>query len=590
MNDEPQLLRQFATDRSETAFEAIVRLHLNLVFSTALRQVGDHGMAEEITQNVFLALAQKAHTLKWKATIAGWLYQTTLNQARQRLRSEFRRQRREDMAHSISLKRNEGESIWASLIPLLDEALIYLDDRDRLAVILHYIEGRRLREVGAALGVSEDAARKRIHRVVDDLAAWFQKRGFAASTGVLVAALSVQSSSALSISTIASTACASSTGILTGATFSTILMTTTQKIAIAAIIVIACVSIPLALQKKNQPAPSPNSTASPDPIPVVSQTAAIAPEPAPAAAVVPVVAKQEPNIFERINEGDKKLPMLSVEQAEAFLQRNKTNAESLLTAFRVTNDTNYLRQAAEKFPNDPTVIMKALGHNLFPDDRRAWIDQLKKVDPDNAIPSYMSAREHFDKKEYQAAFQDIVDGANKPAFTDYYNEQVLSLEDIYLNAGHTPAEAKALAMAATEIPHLREMRDTAHDMADLIHQYQQSGDSASAQTLIQHGLALATRLQSVRDGGMVLGDLLGVVMERNFVRELDPTQTYPFLSAPIPDRLQELDRHEQSIRDNSEIFSAWIRKAPETDIISYFDRVKLYGEGAAIEWLKQRNP
>ena len=58
-----QLIAEFNARRSETAFAALVRQHVNLVFATAMRQVGDAGAAEEITQNVFVALAQAAGKL-----------------------------------------------------------------------------------------------------------------------------------------------------------------------------------------------------------------------------------------------------------------------------------------------------------------------------------------------------------------------------------------------------------------------------------------------------------------------------------------------------------------------------------------------
>ena len=60
---ENALLREFAATRSESAFAALVRQHLNLVFATALRQVGDRRLAEEISQDVFAALAKKAGAL-----------------------------------------------------------------------------------------------------------------------------------------------------------------------------------------------------------------------------------------------------------------------------------------------------------------------------------------------------------------------------------------------------------------------------------------------------------------------------------------------------------------------------------------------
>ncbi len=172
------LIAEFNARRCENAFAALVRQHVNLVFATALRQVGDHGTAEEITQNVFVALAESAGKLGSHPTIAGWLYQTTLNKSRERLRSDLRRRRREQVAVKLELAGAEGDSVWASLVPLLDEALLELREADRLAVMLHFMEGRTFCEVGSALGIGEDAARKRANRCLDQLTNFSRRHGF----------------------------------------------------------------------------------------------------------------------------------------------------------------------------------------------------------------------------------------------------------------------------------------------------------------------------------------------------------------------------------------------------------------------------
>ena len=173
------LIAEFNARRSEDAFAALVRQHVNLVFATALRQVGDAGAAQEITQNVFVALALAAGKLGSHPTIAGWLHQTALNKSREWLRGELRRRKREQIAVNLDLARAEGDSVWSPLVPLLDEALLELREPDRQAVILHYIEGQTFQEVGSALGMGEDAARKRVNRCLDQLTHFFRRRGFA---------------------------------------------------------------------------------------------------------------------------------------------------------------------------------------------------------------------------------------------------------------------------------------------------------------------------------------------------------------------------------------------------------------------------
>ena len=156
MKQEAELFSEFVAQGGETVFAEIVRLHANLVFATALRLLGNRQLAEEVTQDVFLALARQAKKLKWDKTLAGWLYQTTVNQARMRLRTEFRRSRWEKASCAfgpVATEGTEGESEWASALPLLDEALLGLPDADRLALILHYFEQRPYCEVGRALGV-----------------------------------------------------------------------------------------------------------------------------------------------------------------------------------------------------------------------------------------------------------------------------------------------------------------------------------------------------------------------------------------------------------------------------------------------------
>ena len=184
-----ELVTAYAARGSETAFRALVTRHVHLVYATALRQVGDAGLAEEITQNVFIALARKAPRLAGIETLAGWLHRTAVLEAKARIRAELRRKRREQTAAEITLLQRDGASPLEALVPLLDEGLLNLRAGDRLALVLRFLEERSLRDVGAALGVDEDAARKRVSRALDRLAGFFRQRGFAVPTGAGCVAL-----------------------------------------------------------------------------------------------------------------------------------------------------------------------------------------------------------------------------------------------------------------------------------------------------------------------------------------------------------------------------------------------------------------
>ena len=104
-------------------------------------------------------------------------------EAKARVRSELRRREREQAAFELTTLAHEGASPLAALVPLLDEALLNLGESDRLALVLRFLEERSLREVGASMGVAEDAARKRVARALERLAEFFRQRGFTVAAG-----------------------------------------------------------------------------------------------------------------------------------------------------------------------------------------------------------------------------------------------------------------------------------------------------------------------------------------------------------------------------------------------------------------------
>ena len=188
------LVREYAARNSEPAFETLVRRHVSLVYSVALRQTGDPAQAEEITQAVFLILARKAARLRPDTVLAGWLHETARFASASFLRGELRRQRREQEAYVQSkLQESTTDPAWEQLAPLLDEAIGQLGKSDRNAVVLRFFQNKSAREIAAALNVHESAAQKRLNRAVEKLRAWFLKRGVAVSGDALSGALLIHS-------------------------------------------------------------------------------------------------------------------------------------------------------------------------------------------------------------------------------------------------------------------------------------------------------------------------------------------------------------------------------------------------------------
>jgi RNA polymerase sigma factor (sigma-70 family) len=228
-----ELLADFARTGAESAFAALVTRHVNLVYSAAKRFAADDSLAADITQAVFILLARKAGGISSKTILTGWLYQTARLTAANALKEKIRRQNREHEAFMQStLTQNETDDAWKQIAPVLDDAMGNLREADRDAVLLRYFENKPLAEVGAALGVSEDAARVRVNRALEKLRATLTKSGVTLGVTAITGAVTANAIQAAPVALATSITTAALTG--TSLTIATIAMTTLQKIAVTA--------------------------------------------------------------------------------------------------------------------------------------------------------------------------------------------------------------------------------------------------------------------------------------------------------------------------------------------------------------------
>ena len=192
MTDDLKLLRAYGTHGSEDAFRTLVERHLGLVYASALRQVGDTHLAQDVAQAVFLILARKAATLGPGIVLSGWLFRTTRFASNAALRTAKRRQHWEQKSAQMqpTITESSPDPSWSEIAPLLDEAISKLGETDRHAILLRFFERQEFREVGRAIGSGEDAAKKRVSRALEKMRRFFARRGVALSITVLAGAVS----------------------------------------------------------------------------------------------------------------------------------------------------------------------------------------------------------------------------------------------------------------------------------------------------------------------------------------------------------------------------------------------------------------
>ena len=337
------------------------------------------------------------------------------------------------------------------------------------------------------------------------------------------------------------------------------------------------VSVPVTVEEASQPA---------TPMTVVVSPAKL-PSP-PVVAVVPPSAVSFSNSVMLLLTNTGEMPKLPREAIDRWLASGRTNAEDLLAARQAGGDVEFLRLALTNFPNDPRVLVAASALEETPAERRARLDRLKAAAPDNALADYLSARDHLKSGQTAEALADLTAASGKKGFQDYSLDALQNAEELYLQAGKSPAEAKLLAANSCLLPHLVQFKGLAQDLAGLEAQYLAAGDPVSAERIAQLGLQLGQHLIDGEGSRTLIGQLVGIAVERISLKPLDAAKNYDFLQGTVPDRIAQLDARRLAVRDSTKSLDSWMRNANEADLISYFDRFKLSGEAGALAWMRQR--
>lgn len=237
-DDDISLLNLYTLEGSEEAFSELLKRHMDLVYSTALRHVHSSALAQDVVQLVFLELTQWTGRLGKNKSLSPWLYRVTCTKAIDLVRAEARRKQRESAAAEMEETNRSSES-WSDVKPLLDRFMVALGESDRAALLVRFFENQSLKAVGQALGVSEDAAQKRVSRAIDKLRSQFLKNGVSLSSPMLATLLSENAvqSAPIELTSLVTKACLSGSAT----TVSTIVMTSIIKktLTVSAVAIVA---------------------------------------------------------------------------------------------------------------------------------------------------------------------------------------------------------------------------------------------------------------------------------------------------------------------------------------------------------------
>jgi RNA polymerase sigma-70 factor (ECF subfamily) len=145
----------------------VVARYADVVYTMAYRLTGDDEEARDLAQDVLLRLHKGLKRYR-EGNFEGWLYRTTMNAFRDRLRR--RKRLREDALPEDAPRRLaaatgvEDRISQIELHDVVQEALTQLPPEYREAVVLRDLEGRSYEEIAGILDIPAGTVRSRIHR------------------------------------------------------------------------------------------------------------------------------------------------------------------------------------------------------------------------------------------------------------------------------------------------------------------------------------------------------------------------------------------------------------------------------------------
>ena len=606
MTDSQKLLADYVRTGSESAFREVVQRYLDLVYSAALRLVeSDTHRAQDVAQTVFVDLARLAQTLSPNVKIGGWLHRHTCFVAANTMRGERRRRAREKEAVEMTALQDNVD--FTSLAPVLDEAINELDDEDRTAILLRFFEQNDFRSVGKVLGSSEDAARMRVNRALEKLQSLLIRRGVTTSAAVLSTVLLANAVQAAPVG-LAATVCTATlagTALTTTATATAtkaIAMTALQKTFItASLAVLAGTGIYEAhraaqLRAQNQTLQQQSSSLS-EQVQQLQQERddalkryrVLSTQPAPRLPAPPIQVAAPPaeeapttNLYARMKNTP---PRLTSEQVESYLKANGRGAATLLAAFRTSGDPALLKEAMEKYPNDPQVAFEAVfSKQLSPAQQRQWLETFKKSAPDNALANYLSALNYFNSGQIDEGVKELSAASGKQLY-DYTLRRVQDDEEAYLGAGYSLVDAKAVATSQLLLPQLKPLKQLSLDMMDLANAYRQAGDESSAQGVLQMAATLGGRYSDSTPGEAEVSQLVGMYIEHHALEAMNPNSPYGDSGQTVQQRFDQLTQAHTALTTLSQQAAPLLPTLSDQDWMMYKDRWIMFGEENALRWV-----
>jgi len=284
--------------------------------------------------------------------------------------------------------------------------------------------------------------------------------------------------------------------------------------------------------------------------------------------------------------------IVTSEGVDSTLQQHSDNPAHWVAAASLAQNPEgaleYLEEAAELYPDSSMALTSLVGAYITADrideSTMAYIDQIKKVDPTNALADCYAAYCQFNKGEIEGALQSLSQASVKDRFADDSIDLLMARNDYFLSEGCS--DSVALGLSAFDLPlshmgMLREIGEYSMVQADTLYGTAQYEDALQ---VVRDISKLGGTLSS--SGRFIISDRVGMALQISALEKAK--QIYEALgdvtkTAEVDSQLQAVGDRSATINIMVQAFGGVMQNMTDQDLADYVNGTILNGEFSTLQ-------
>ena len=284
--------------------------------------------------------------------------------------------------------------------------------------------------------------------------------------------------------------------------------------------------------------------------------------------------------------------IVTSEGIDSTLQQHNENPAYWVAAASLAQDPNsalaYLEQAAGLYPNSSMALTSLVEAHItqkrIDESTMAYIDQMKKIDPTNALADCYAAYCQFKNGDIEDAFQSLSQASIKDRFADDSIDLLMSRNDYFLNEGCS--DSVALGLSAFDLPlshmgMLREIGEYSMAQADTLYA---AGQYEGALQIVTEVSKLGGTLSS--SGRFIVSDRVGMALQISAFEE----QKKLYEAMGNVAKVQEVDSQLKAVQERADAidimvqtFGGVMQNMNDQDLADYVNGTILNGEFSTLQ-------